>query len=615
MLSKLSRSRSTATTLVLALLMACHLFLSVESCFSNFVMLDEYAHVPAGMRYLQSGRFDIYRENPPFIQSIVAIPAILSGAKTDYSKIAGPRSEWAVGIDFLQRNVEDLRLIFGRCRIMVLLFGLTGAMLIFWWTRETAGPAAGLVCAALWILDPTILAFDSAITCDVGSAVVGGLATYGFCKYLRQPTWARSILSGIMLGLAVGSKFTMLLLIPAWIPWILLYSKKYFYNNFLKKTSAMLIAFIVVINILYLCDGSCSRLDSFEFTSSTLSALPTTDVTSPPQGNRFRGTVLGHIPVPFPSQLVLGLDSQNWESQVGLRYLGRDGIRTGGDWYSPLVTLAYKLPVGTIIIIVSALIFAPIAVRGSSPMTLVPATAAAFLLAAICFKSGLNWPVRYSIPIFFLAIVAMGPSVAKAMSHRAFRFAFVLMLIWNGVEIARVRPHYLSYANTFAGGPAGGQRLLNGSNYDWGQDLYGLEQWVVKHDEARTYISYYGAISPGILALPRYPLPRSFLSGGVAGHSPEHERPQLPFFWAVSSNYLNGMSCHFNFDDGTNPYGIIRPGRLDTRRAIARIGYSIYIFMITSDRASPRDMTIPFDDLEGCISRHEPSRTYIDSAP
>ena len=34
------------------------------------VLVDEYAHVPAGVSYLELGRFLLYRENPPLVRCL-----------------------------------------------------------------------------------------------------------------------------------------------------------------------------------------------------------------------------------------------------------------------------------------------------------------------------------------------------------------------------------------------------------------------------------------------------------------------------------------------------------------------------------------------------------------
>lgn len=49
----------------------------------------------------------------------------------------------------------------------------------------------------------------------------------------------------------------------------------------------------------------------------------------------------------------------------------------------------------------------------------------------------------------------------------------------------RVYPHQLAYFNEAAGGPENGYRHLLGSNVDWGQDLYYLQEWLAARSSAR----------------------------------------------------------------------------------------------------------------------------------
>ncbi len=56
----------------------CAALLSGECIRSNPVMLDEYAHVPAGVSNWDLGRHFLYRENPPFVRLLSSFPVWLS---------------------------------------------------------------------------------------------------------------------------------------------------------------------------------------------------------------------------------------------------------------------------------------------------------------------------------------------------------------------------------------------------------------------------------------------------------------------------------------------------------------------------------------------------------
>ena len=96
---------STLSVTVLLIFEVSFLWLLFASMGATPVMVDEFAHIPAGVSYWETGRFGLYRENPPLIRCLISLPAWLSGARVDYTRaLAGYRSEWRVGVDFTRAN-------------------------------------------------------------------------------------------------------------------------------------------------------------------------------------------------------------------------------------------------------------------------------------------------------------------------------------------------------------------------------------------------------------------------------------------------------------------------------------------------------------------------------
>src|SRR5579875_2389118 len=294
-----------------------------EVAVSNAIMIDEYAHVPAGVSYWDLGRFYIYRENPPLVQALAALPVWLSGARMDYSQ-AHPqrRSEWNVGIDFAKANPADSWRYVIRARSIITLLAIACGVLIYRWSRELYGGRAGLVCAALWFLDPTVMAFSTVVTSDVGAAAFACLAAYVFRHFLSDPSWKRAIFAGVALGLALGSKFSLLVLFPAWviqaylvrgIAWPQAQDVSRRGRPFWLRLAALLGIGILTLNAFYQFDGTGIPLRSYAFESRALCSLSTRDGDTSRPGNRFRETILGDLPVPHPR----GLSPRPRRSEVG----------------------------------------------------------------------------------------------------------------------------------------------------------------------------------------------------------------------------------------------------------------------------------------------------------
>ncbi|MEY4731440.1 MAG: hypothetical protein RL681_386 [Candidatus Parcubacteria bacterium] len=75
--------------------------------------------------------------------------------------------------------------------------------------------------------------------------------------------------------------------------------------------------------------------------------------------------------------------------------------------------------------------------------------------------------------------------------------ATVVLVVWFLLSVLAGYPYYLSYFNEFAGGTMGGYRLVTDSNYDWGQDLARLREFVAAHPEIdRIGVDYFGGGNP-----------------------------------------------------------------------------------------------------------------------
>jgi Dolichyl-phosphate-mannose-protein mannosyltransferase len=73
-----------------------------------------------------------------------------------------------------------------------------------------------------------------------------------------------------------------------------------------------------------------------------------------------------------------------------------------------------------------------------------------------------------------------------------------IIILWLGLETVVAAPHFLSYWNEMAGGSSEGYRFATDSNYDWGQDLYYLNDFVNAHPEIdKIAVDYFGGGSPG----------------------------------------------------------------------------------------------------------------------
>ena len=206
---------------VAGLLLLLHYALAAWSLLEENPTIDEVVHLPAGVTYWQKGTFRLYHHNPPLVKLVAAIPVLLSGAQTAriYESPSWNSEEPehpAIAHLFARDNAARYFELFARARLLMPLFSILGGLVVFAWSRRLYGNWAGLLSLALWVFCPNVLAHSRLITSDAASAALGVLATYVFWTYLRKPTWLLAAASGVLLGVAQLTKFSLLLLYAVW---------------------------------------------------------------------------------------------------------------------------------------------------------------------------------------------------------------------------------------------------------------------------------------------------------------------------------------------------------------------------------------------------------------
>ncbi len=641
------RIRTLCNTIVVAL-MVVHAGLVLVGARWNFVVLDETGHIPAGISHWETGDFSLYRVNPPLGRMLAALPVLLARPSTTYVHLdphPGIRADWTVGRDFAELNAPRYLDLIYLARLPGVLWSLLGAWIINRWCRELYGDWAGCLAVALWVFDPTIMAFAQVVTPDVPAAVAGLLATYVFWRYLRSGSWRLACWSGLLLGVAQLTKFTMVVLYGVW-PLIALVhhvgrrgrrERTSFrpspdeggsdgaspsrnpgwgggepnvlgpdesspssssaikgrrgpagrWKPFLQALVMVLIS-LDAINGGYFGRDTCWKLEDFTFASRTLTG------TSGHPGNRFRGGWLGRLVVPVPAEYLRGIDAQrnDFESEFPSYLAGQ--WRTRGWWYYYFYALAVKEPLGTLGLIVWGLALTIMRHRSSARWqdeltVLLPATVVLILVSS---QTGFNHHMRYILPAFPFLFVVTGKLAYFLRPDRPWARLLVLALLgWTMASSLRVYPHAMSYFNEAVGGPENGHNHLLDSNIDWGQDLLALRDWLREHPEARPFgLAYFHFLDPRIIGID-YRLPPLGPGGDPKPEAEESERlarlgPQ-PGYYALSVNYLRGIT--FNAPDGRGGWTWIGGHNAFTYfqhfQPIARAGYSIYIYHITPQEA------------------------------
>jgi 4-amino-4-deoxy-L-arabinose transferase-like glycosyltransferase len=558
---------------------------------------NEVAHLVAGISYWQFGQFDVYRVDPPLTRLVAALPVLAAKPTTDWKSFRehpGARPEFHLGKDFVAANGERSLWLYAIARWACIPFSWLGAWICYRWAQELYGLRGAFLALALWCFEPNILAHAQLVTPDLGATALGLTASYCFWRWLKTPTWAWTLIVGGVLGLAELTKFTWLILFALWpVLWTVWRlsdlqartERRHWFREAAQLGVAFLLA-IYVINLGYAFEGSFQPLNKFQFVSNAFTGTEMADDHRTKQhvSNRFVGSRLGALLVPFPSDYVIGVDLQkkDLENFSQKSYL-RGEFRDHGWWYFYLYCLSIKTPIGLWVLLSLGRFTAAFVRPERRPHTvrdtlalLAPGAAVLFLVSS---QTAFTIHFRYVLPLLpFLFIWASRSAALPPIHRRFYSLAMEATITWLIASSLWIYPHSLSYFNEVVGGPNNGANHVLDSNIDWGQDLLFLRDWVKDHTEARpinlAYSGYFNPIDVGI----EYQFPNALLLGnGIPGKTISLE----PAWYAISVNLLRGMKSPMPTADGNwNALSTSAAADFRTLRPIGRAGYSIYLFHV-----------------------------------
>ncbi len=524
-------------------MMLAHVGLLVHGILIHFPNVDEIGHLPAAVSKWHFGTFDYYRVNPPLVDLVSGLGALSLRDEYDWEPMipgAGARIEFVVGGNRLHQQGLRLHRDYILPRLCVIPLSLLGCGLLSWLAYRELGALPAMVACALWCFCPNFLAHAQTIIPDVGSVAVGLLPVIATLGYVRRPSVEMAAVVGAALGLAMLTKLTWLTglvslpLAAGVASWWLPTQGGYFtvWWRPLRDWALMVGVAILVLNNGYLLEGSGARLGDYRFVSPSLGG-PGASPSTP--GNRFTGTWLESMPVPLPANYVLGIDFLRYEVQAKYWSFLRGQWRHGGWWYYYLYTTLVKTPLAILIALLPATYL--LVRRWSRPAQQafwVLAIPALVTFLSVSSQTGFNHHHRYVLAIYPPMYFVIAGAVQSTASGRRMRRAVLGLCGLAVVASLSVWPHFLSFFNRLAGGPAQGWHVLEFSNIDWGQDLLMVEQWLQDHPENRPcwVESAFGAGPDMLPGMQRQMIPKLMLRS-EADVSPPIGPNGQPLQWAT----------------------------------------------------------------------------------
>jgi hypothetical protein len=477
------------------------------------ITLDEPLHITSGYACLVTGDYRLVEEHPPLLKMVQAAPLLLARPSLpDPRDVPG----WDDGdlIVAAQHVVVPYRpiepLVFA-ARAPTMLVGILLAALVYRWAADAFGPGAGLMALALCAFDPNILAHAGVAATDLGAACATFAATYTFWRWIRQrdgPSWRRGLVAAVVLGLALGVKSTVLMLLPIFGLFILAARPpQRSLRPYLGQALAASAVAFVVLWALY----------RFE-----LGAVPGWD-----------------FPIPAPSHFLPLLKLQEHMREGHSAFLmGRNYHH--GVWYYFPVAFALKTPPLTLaLILLTALGLLAQRIRSAGWRSEAAILSLPLLYFGVSLTSGINIGYRHLLPLLpflFVWVSRLAPWV-WCFQTRALRAALGVALYGYVLVTMILFPWHLAYFNLFAGGVDGGYRYLVDSNLDWGQTWKALKRYVDEHDITEFGLSQYTINNPHAYDLDYTPLPPWPDAPPVL---PRRFNP-APGVYAISTTTLQGV--------------------------------------------------------------------------
>ncbi|MDR3109792.1 MAG: glycosyltransferase family 39 protein [Planctomycetaceae bacterium] len=493
---------SVVLLLVVQALLLCYL------SWSTSPNRTEVGHLGAAVYFWHTGKFDVFNVNPPLVRVVAGLPiALFCNPKYDlttYSPRPQDRCEWSLGHSFVvANNFDDVRLYVFLTRLACIPFVLLGGWFGYRFASELYGDLSGVLFLILWTFSPFILGWGATICPDAAAASMGIVGLYTFWHWLKKPTWQQTIVAGICLGLMPLTKMTWIIAPVLWLMlWIV---RRYVFRDGvanrakppLRQLAVMMFVALYVINTGYLFDGTFRLLGSYKFISGTLTNTTITHGTPFKIGNRFSDSILGYVPVPLPAEFVQGIDTQKRDFEVGIESYARGVWADSGWWWYYCYVLLLKEPLGVWVLTILAT-FATILSRRLNTVWRDEVTILLPLFTVFIFVSsqdGFSIHPRYIILILPLLYIFISKTAAcltcgKTALKLLMTGGVLASALWIVASSMSFYPHSLSYFNELGGNPKEWSNYLQGSNIDWGQDLYELKTWCEKNqDKQPCYIT------------------------------------------------------------------------------------------------------------------------------
>lgn len=512
----------------LFLIIACSLTLMVYSASGDSLVFDELAHIPAGYSYAAylDNRLNI--EHPPLVKALSAIPLLFLNLNfpadgTNWEKF----NQWGIGSEFIFNSGNDADIVIFMARLGPIILTLFLIFFTFIIAKNLVGEKWALLPAFFVGLSPNVLSHGHYVTTDIGVSLFVLLAIYYFSRYIADPSLYLLFISSLFFGFAQLAKFSALILVPIFILLAVIYAlgNKQWLRLLKNTASVFLSGYIIVYGFYFLFSVNYpeeTQIKNTEYIlgfSDSQRAQATSESCSEENLSPiFKSRCIlketfikmsGNIITRPITQYLTGAWLVFKQSTLAHHLTYFNGTLCDcGRWYYFPILFFLKEPITGLIFILLGIIgglvyfikskfkririfFDYIAIGHFTEFSL-------FLFIIIygiySIQSNLNIGVRHIFPMF-APIYILAVQAFKKIEINVFYKKLIIGIIvfWHVFEVFFSAPYFISYYNEFGGGLWEGHKYAVDSNYDWGQDLKRLAEWVKNTGTNSLALDYFGA--------------------------------------------------------------------------------------------------------------------------
>lgn len=568
-----SRSLEAAllTSILLAFLVVWLLLLSQKGLF-----IDDSMHMPAGYSYLLTRDYRLNQEHPPLIKLLSAVglwklqphfpfesPGWQQAATPEDPEDGMGKIEEA----FFRTNARQFEEIAYYGRLPVLVIPLLLLVSVWWLARQLFGPIAALIAVLLIASEPNILGNSIVVQDDVASALALLVFIIALRKFLTDTTVKRALVLGAALGIALATKYSLVVLLPVTFAILIVWSV---WQLIRRHTSIALLSLLVFVTAyLILIAFYAFHIDRIDANES--SKIASWFYLSGHAAEVFK-RFLVWLPPMLPRYFVYGIDMVVQDSREGRPAFLLGKVSETGWWYYFPVAFALKTTIPFLLASVCGLVWAVIQVLKHKRYLVLYVLLPAVLYLGLTMTSHLNIGVRHLLPMFPFVAIAGAGFISTLLElglkrRKSFAIAIAVIALAPCLLIAVFSfPSYLTYFSPLAGGTEHGWQTLSDSNVETGQEVKTLAAYLKAHGQNRVT-----GIMVGGEFLRFYGVELEDFPGWYADEDPENEpEPAETEYVAIGPWYLSEVDLTGKQEEIIDQYKNQKPE--------AMVGNSIFVF-------------------------------------